>query len=282
MPLLTPLSSSPIFYLTLLIFAWSPPFLFLPLLPFLSPSFSTLSSPSSHPFCPACVAPLLSHPPCLLLSIFPDPCLCFFPSASLSLPPGPLRPGSDDAGVLVPQPLCPPHCTADQEDTSETQQQSGEAQSNSLATGLKPDSPGPAVCGGGRWMVVYLGGGSVSVVLEWGGTPLGEGCACSVQPLSPSSQKYCWVETRSPTVWPAQNSRLPDAWLPPYPHALGASLTIPGQDAKEAPEPGWPCQGIPVSWAQSLGLHSTPCPWSTSRRATTRAAKVAGALSGLR
>lgn len=33
-------------YLTLLTLAWSPPFLLLPLLPFLSPSFSTLSSPS--------------------------------------------------------------------------------------------------------------------------------------------------------------------------------------------------------------------------------------------
>lgn len=87
---------------------------------------------------------------------------------SLSLPPGPLRLGSDDAGVLVPQPLCPPHRTADQEDTSETQQQSGEAQSNSLATGLTPDSSWPAVYGGGRWMVVCLGGGNVSVVLEVG------------------------------------------------------------------------------------------------------------------
>lgn len=127
------LSSSPIFYLTLLILAWSSPFHLLPLLPFPSPFFSTLSSLSSHPFCSACVTPLLGNPPCLLLSIFPDPCLCFFSSASLSLPPGPLRPGSDDAGVLVPQPFCPPHCTADQEDTSETQQQSGEAQNNSLA-----------------------------------------------------------------------------------------------------------------------------------------------------
>lgn len=113
-------------------------------------------------------------------------------------------------------------------------------------------------------------------MLCWRGvTPLGEGCACSVQPLSPSSQKYCWVETRSPAVWPAQNSRLPDAWLLPCPHALGASSTTPGQDAEEAPEPRWPCQGILVSWAQSLGLHSTPCPQSTSWRATTRAAKVA-------
>ncbi|XP_044928881.1 serine/threonine-protein kinase receptor R3 isoform X2 [Mustela lutreola] len=37
---------------------------------------------------------------------------------------GPLRPGSDDAGVLVPQPLCPPHCTANQEDTAEIEQRS--------------------------------------------------------------------------------------------------------------------------------------------------------------
>ena len=108
-------------------------------------SFSTLSFPSSRLFCS------LGHPPCLFLSTVPDPCLCFLSSPSLSPHPGPLRPGSDDAGVLVPQPLCPPHCAADQEDTTETQQWSPEAQSYSLAMGLKPDSPLPAVFVG--WLV---------------------------------------------------------------------------------------------------------------------------------
>lgn len=96
-----------------------------------------------------------------------------------------------------------------------------------------------------------------------GGAPLREGCACPARPPSPSSQKYSWAETRSPAVWPAQRSRLPDAWLLPHPHGLGVPPVTPGQDAKEAPEPRWPSHGIPVSWAQSLGLHSNPCPWST-------------------
>lgn len=74
----------------------------------------------------------------------------------LFLPPGPLRPGSDDEGMLVPQPLCPSHCTTDQEDTTETQQQPGEAQSDSLATSLLPDFPRLALCvrvGGGWWPI---------------------------------------------------------------------------------------------------------------------------------
>lgn len=52
------------------------------------------------------------------------------PCLSLPHPPGPLRCGSDDSGVLVSQPLRPPHCSADQEDTTETQQQLREAQSD--------------------------------------------------------------------------------------------------------------------------------------------------------
>lgn len=75
----------------------------------------------------------------------------------LFLPSGPLRSGSDDAGVLVPQPVRPSHRTADQEDTTETQQQSREAQSDSLAMGLMPDSSRPALCvrvGGGWWSIL--------------------------------------------------------------------------------------------------------------------------------
>ena len=144
-PLLTPLPSSSIF-----IFLFHPCLVpaILPLttsgppLPLLSDTLVSVFS--SFLFC-SCL-PTTGHPPRLFLSTFPDPCLCFLSSALLSLPTGPLRPGSDDAGVLVPKPLCPPHCAADQEDTTEAQQLSPEAQSDSLATGLKPDSPLPAVC----------------------------------------------------------------------------------------------------------------------------------------
>lgn len=154
-PLLTPLPSSSMFIFLphpCLVPATLPlTTISVPPLPLL---FDTLVSVfSSFLFC-SCL-PTSGHPPRLFLSTFPDPCLCFLSSASLSLPPGPLRPGSDDAGVLVPKPLCPPHCAADQEDTTEAQQRSPEAQRDSLATGLKPDSPPPAVCvvGSGWWPV---------------------------------------------------------------------------------------------------------------------------------
>lgn len=219
---------------------------------FLFPS-STLSSPSSRPFCPASVSPFRGHPPCHPLSRFPDPCLCPLSSAS-PRPTGPLRPGSDDAGVLVPQPLCPPHCTSHQEDPAETQHRPPEAQSDSLASGLKPDSPlraGRAADGAG-WPVW----GEVVCVCWGGGCPSMGGCAClpahpakntaGLKPDPPLSGLLKAAGSLTPGSLP---TLMP--WAQPLPP--------PGQDAKEAPEPGWPGQGIPVAGPEP-GLALFPLP----------------------
>lgn len=222
---------------------------------FLFPS-STLSSPSFRPFCPASVSPFRGHPPCHPLSRFPDPCLCPLSSAS-PRPTGPLRPGSDDAGVLVPQPLCPPHCTARQEDTAETQHRSPEAQSDSLATGLKPDSPlraaraGQAADGAG-WPVWV----EVVCVCRGGGCPSMGGCACL---LAHPAKNTAGLKPDPPPsgLLKAAGSLTPGSLPTLVPWAQ--PLPPPGQDAKEAPEPGWPGQGIPVAGPEP-GLALFPLP----------------------
>lgn len=106
-----------------------------------------------------------------------------------------------------------------------------------------------------------LGGGSVCA--GEGRCPSRGSRACLALPPAHPAKNTAGLKLDLPTVWPAQSSRLPDAWLCPHHHALGTPPTTPGQNAKEAPELGWPSQGIPVSWAKSLGLHFTPCPRST-------------------
>ena len=73
-------------------------------------------------------------------------------------------------------------------------------------------------------------------------------------PAGSSSQKYSWAETRSPAVWPAQSSRLPDAWLSPHPHALGRSPYRPQDRMQKRPQ----SQGGQARESQSPGPEPRP------------------------
>lgn len=104
-------------------------------------------------------------------------------------------------------------------------------QSDSLATGQMPASPLPAVrvgVGGGRWSI-WVEVARASVLGR--GVPLYRRLCLPACP----AKNTAGLKPDPPPVWLAQSSRLPDAWLPPHPHALGAPSTPPGQDAEESP-----------------------------------------------
>lgn len=106
-------------------------------------------------------------------------------------------------------------------------------------------------------MAACLSRRSVSVCAGEGVPLCGQLCLSNSAP-SPSSQKYSWAETRSPTVWPAPGSRLSAAWLPPYLPCPGRTPYYPQDRMQEIPEPQWSSQGTVLGPEPGPALYPLP------------------------
>lgn len=101
-------------------------------------------------------------------------------------------------------------------------------------------------------MVVCLGGGSVCVLER--GCPYRGSCACPALPPTHPAKNTAGLKPDLPTVWPALSSRLPDAWLCPHLHALGALPTTQDR-VQRRPQ----CQDGQARESQSLGPRAWSC-----------------------
>lgn len=86
------------------------------------------------------------------------------------------------------------------------------------------------------------------------GCPSRGSCACPALPPAHPAQNTAGLKPDLPTVWPAQSSRLPDAWLCPHHHALGALPTTQDR-VQRRPQ----CQDGQARESQSLGLRAWAC-----------------------
>lgn len=112
--------------------------------------------------------------------------------------------------------------------------------------------------------MAYLGRGSVrcEYVCWGGGCPSLGGPACP--PAHPAKNTAGLKPDPPPSgLLKAAGSLTPGSLPTLMPWAQ--PLPPPGQDAKEAPRSQGGRARESQSWAQSPGLHFTPCPWSTSR-----------------